>query len=79
MDACYIRSYFAIALYLIKDGTDEGVAKIETTTDEVKPNSGERAKVMELAVTPCSEKEEPLFKSSLRVKTQPKQKVSSGF
>ncbi|CAH2245781.1 jg15881 [Pararge aegeria aegeria] len=58
----------------MKDGTEEGVAKIETTTDEVKPNAGEKAKVVELALTPCSEKEEPLFKSSLRVKTQPKQK-----
>ncbi|CAH2088204.1 unnamed protein product [Euphydryas editha] len=55
----------------MKDET-EGVAKIETTTDEVKPNSGEKSKVD--AVTPGSEKEEPLFKSSLRVKTQPKPK-----
>lgn len=54
------------------------MAKIETTTDEVKPNSGEKAKIVELAVTPNSDKEEPLFKSSLRVKTQPKQKVSCG-
>ncbi|XP_052744708.1 neurobeachin isoform X6 [Bicyclus anynana] len=58
----------------MKDGTEEGVAKIETTTDEVKPNAGDKPKVAELALTPCSEKEEPLFKSSLRVKTQPKQK-----
>ncbi|XP_034836250.1 neurobeachin isoform X5 [Maniola hyperantus] len=61
----------------MKDGTEEGVAKIETTTDEVKPNSGEKAKMVELALTPCSEKEEPLFKSSLRVQTQPKQKLPS--
>ncbi|XP_064074608.1 neurobeachin isoform X6 [Vanessa tameamea] len=61
----------------MKDGTEEGVAKIETTTDEVKPNSGEKSKVVELAVTPSSEKEEPLFKSSLRVKTQTKQKPPS--
>ncbi|XP_052744707.1 neurobeachin isoform X5 [Bicyclus anynana] len=61
----------------MKDGTEEGVAKIETTTDEVKPNAGDKPKVAELALTPCSEKEEPLFKSSLRVKTQPKQKPPS--
>ncbi|CAH0719324.1 unnamed protein product, partial [Brenthis ino] len=60
----------------MKDDKEESkdVAKIETTTDEVKPNSGEKAKIVELAVTPNSDKEEPLFKSTLRVKTQPKQK-----
>ncbi|XP_052752766.1 neurobeachin [Galleria mellonella] len=49
------------------EGT-EGVAKIETTTDELKPNTA--AKVDKPQATPTSEKEEPLFKSSLRVKTQ---------
>lgn len=53
---------------------EEGVAKIETTTDELKP-SGEKPKV-EIAVTPASEKEEPLYKSSLRIRAQPKAKVS---
>ncbi|KAL0879170.1 hypothetical protein ABMA27_002963, partial [Loxostege sticticalis] len=51
---------------------EEGVAKIETTTDELKP-SGEKPKV-EIAVTPASEKEEPLYKSSLRIRAQPKAK-----
>lgn len=64
----------------IKKETDEkedGVAKIETTTDELKPNSGEKVKSNDKPeVSPTSDKEEPLFKSSLRVKIQPKPKVS---
>lgn len=54
-------------------GNEEGVAKIETTTDELKP--GEKGK-SEKAETPAPEKEEPLYKSSLRIKSQPKPKVS---
>lgn len=60
----------------VKDEKGDNVAKIETTTDEIKPNSGEKPKPVELEVTPSSEKEEPLFKSSLRVKTHLKAKVS---
>lgn len=57
------------------DGKEEGVAKIETTTDELKPNSGEKPKPSDKPdLSPASEKEEPLFKSSLRVKIQPKPK-----
>ncbi|KAG6442872.1 hypothetical protein O3G_MSEX002580 [Manduca sexta] len=60
-----------------EDGKEDGVAKIETTTDELKPNSGEKPKT-EIAdkpdPSPSSEKEEPLYKSSLRVKPQPKAK-----
>jgi hypothetical protein len=56
----------------MKDGEKEdGVAKIETTTDELKPT----AKKEEKSETPASEPEEPLFKSNLHVK-QPKSKVS---
>ncbi|XP_060806416.1 neurobeachin isoform X1 [Amyelois transitella] len=51
---------------------EEGVAKIETTTDELKPNSGEKPKENP-ETTPTTEKEEPLYKSSLR-KMQPKPK-----
>lgn len=50
------------------------MAKIETSTDEVKPNSGERSKVVELAVSAGGEV--PLYQSSLRLRTQLKQKVS---
>lgn len=57
------------------EGREEVVAKIETTTDELKPNSGEKAKTETVEPSPTSEKEEPLFKSSLRVKIQPKIKV----
>lgn len=53
----------------------QDAAKIETTTDELKPNSGD-SKRAETVETPASEKEEPLFKSSLRVKMQAKTKVS---
>ncbi|OWR53440.1 neurobeachin like protein, partial [Danaus plexippus plexippus] len=56
----------------MKDGMEEGVAKIETSTDEVKPNSGERSKVVELAVSAGGEV--PLYQSSLRLRTQLKQK-----
>ncbi|XP_045529711.1 neurobeachin isoform X5 [Pieris brassicae] len=42
----------------MKDG--ENIAKIETTTDEVKPSENT------LEVTPSAEREEPLFQSSLR-------------
>ncbi|XP_075981984.1 A kinase anchor protein rugose isoform X3 [Anticarsia gemmatalis] len=56
------------------DGKEEGVAKIETTTDELKPNSGEKKPSDKPELSPASEKEEPLFKSSLRVKIQPKPK-----
>ncbi|XP_050551922.1 neurobeachin isoform X7 [Spodoptera frugiperda] len=57
------------------DAKEEGVAKIETTTDELKPNTGEKAKPSDKPdLSPASEKEEPLFKSSLRVKPQPKPK-----
>ncbi|XP_053616649.1 neurobeachin isoform X5 [Plodia interpunctella] len=53
---------------------EDGVAKIETTTDELKPNSGEKPKDSQTpATSPTAEKEEPLFKSSLR-KMQTKQK-----
>ncbi|XP_041968935.1 neurobeachin isoform X2 [Aricia agestis] len=54
----------------MKEEKEESVAKIETTTDEVKPNSGETPMV---EVSPATENEEPLFKSSLRVR-QPKTK-----
>lgn len=60
-----------------KEQASEDVAKIETTTDEVKP--GEKPKTPEPSKpepSPASEKEEPLFKSSLRMK--PKAKVSFG-
>lgn len=60
-----------------KETKEEVVAKIETTTDELKPNSGEKPKTSDNPEpSPSSEKEEPLFKSSLRVKLQPKPKVS---
>ncbi|XP_045489348.1 neurobeachin isoform X6 [Pieris rapae] len=42
----------------MKDG--ENIAKIETTTDEVKPSE------KNVEVTPSAEREEPLFQSSLR-------------
>lgn len=58
------------------EGKEEVVAKIETTTDELKPNSGEKPKTDNPEPSPSSEKEEPLFKSSLRMKIQPKIKVS---
>lgn len=79
MDASLYSFYFAFAIKLIKetDGKEEGVAKIETTTDELKPSTGEKAKPSDKPeLSPASEKEEPLFKSSLRVKTQLKAKVS---
>ncbi|KAI5633364.1 hypothetical protein NE865_13917 [Phthorimaea operculella] len=47
---------------------EDGVAKIETTTDELKPNSGEKPKTEAVQPAPTQEKEEPLFKSSLRIK-----------
>ncbi|XP_061716785.1 neurobeachin isoform X11 [Cydia pomonella] len=60
----------------------DGVAKIETSTDEVKPHGEKPASETSASTltapatpgasqSPSSEKEEPLFKSSLRVK-QPK-------
>lgn len=58
------------------EGKEELVAKIETTTDELKPNSGEKPKTDHPEPSPSSEKEEPLFKSSLRMKILPKIKVS---
>lgn len=61
------------------DGKEDGVAKIETTTDELKPNSGERSEGQPCEnpePSPASETEEPLFKSSLRMQAQPKAKVS---
>ncbi|CAK1542794.1 unnamed protein product [Leptosia nina] len=54
----------------MKEG-EESVAKIETSTDEVKPNTSEK-NILE--VTPSLEKEEPLFKSSLRLRSMPKPK-----
>ncbi|KOB68398.1 Neurobeachin [Operophtera brumata] len=54
------------------EGKEEVIAKIETTTDELKPNSGEKPKTDNPEPSPSSEKEEPLFKSSLRMKIQPK-------
>lgn len=60
-----------------KEAKEDVVAKIETTTDELKPHSGEKPKTSEIPEpSPSSEKEEPLFKSSLRVKLQSKPKVS---
>ncbi|XP_047027782.1 neurobeachin isoform X3 [Helicoverpa zea] len=57
------------------DGKEEGVAKIETTTDELKPSTGEKAKPSDKPdLSPASDKEEPLFKSSLRIKSQLKPK-----
>ncbi|XP_026740529.1 neurobeachin isoform X2 [Trichoplusia ni] len=57
------------------DGKEEGVAKIETTTDELKPNTADKDKPSDKPdLSPASDKEEPLFKSSLRVKTQLKPK-----
>ncbi|XP_049878270.1 neurobeachin, partial [Pectinophora gossypiella] len=56
----------------MKEGEkEEGVAKIETTTDELKPGSGAKS-TDKPEPSPSSEKEEPLFKSSLRVRTKPK-------
>ncbi|XP_045504943.1 neurobeachin isoform X4 [Colias croceus] len=57
----------------MKEG-EESVAKIETSTDELKPNASEKKT---LEVSPASEKEEPLFKSSLRLKPQSKPKPPS--
>ncbi|XP_063831784.1 neurobeachin-like [Ostrinia nubilalis] len=57
-------------------GKEEAVAKIETTTDELKP-SAEKPKEIEIAVTPASEKEEPLYKSSLRLKQTKAKSVDS--
>ncbi|XP_013171416.1 PREDICTED: neurobeachin-like [Papilio xuthus] len=54
----------------MKDDKEEGVARIETTSDEVKPNTSEQTKNED---SPASEKEEPLYKSSLRV-ARPKPK-----
>ncbi|XP_072945485.1 neurobeachin [Epargyreus clarus] len=64
------------------------VAEIETTTDEVKPDAVDKPKegtadkadvtsppqTDKSELSPSSEKEEPLFKSSLRVKVHPKPK-----
>lgn len=79
VDASLYSFCFAFAIKLIKetDGKEEGVAKIETTTDELKPSTGEKAKSSDKPdLSPASEKEEPLFKSSLRIKSQLKPKVS---
>ncbi|KPJ14705.1 Neurobeachin [Papilio machaon] len=54
----------------MKDDKEEGVARIETTPDEAKPNTSEKTKSED---SPASDKEEPLYKSSLRV-TRPKPK-----
>ncbi|XP_026328148.1 neurobeachin isoform X4 [Hyposmocoma kahamanoa] len=57
----------------MKEQASEDIAKIETTTDEVKP--GEKPKTSETCKpepSPASEKEEPLFKSSLRIKPKTK-------
>ncbi|XP_013144824.1 PREDICTED: neurobeachin isoform X2 [Papilio polytes] len=54
----------------MKEDKEEGVACIETTTDEAKPNTSEKTKSED---SPASEKEEPLYKSSLRV-ARPKPK-----
>lgn len=59
---------------------EDGVAQIETTTAELKPptKSAEKpASVDNPEPSPISEKEEPLYKSSLRVMPRPKPKVSS--
>ncbi|CAK1589359.1 unnamed protein product [Parnassius mnemosyne] len=61
----------------MKDEKEEGVAKIETTTDEAKPNLGEKPKSSEADTSLASEKEEPLFKSSLRMNVRPKPKPPS--
>ncbi|XP_048481207.1 neurobeachin isoform X5 [Plutella xylostella] len=68
-----------------KEGSD--AAKIETTTDELKPsNTDKSANIEKPNPSPASEKEEPLFKSSLRMKTQvkpkptaPRSKIPSGI
>ncbi|VVC86512.1 unnamed protein product [Leptidea sinapis] len=56
----------------IKEG--ESVAKIETSTDDVKPSCEEHRPEDNC---PGSDKEEPLFRSSLRAVTQAKPKVSN--
>ncbi|KAI8441185.1 hypothetical protein MSG28_009418 [Choristoneura fumiferana] len=59
----------------------DGVAKIETSTDELKPNAEKLAPAPPAApaaqASPTSEKEEPLYKSSLRVKQHTKPKRNS--
>ncbi|XP_028036908.1 neurobeachin isoform X8 [Bombyx mandarina] len=54
------------------EAKEDAVAKIETTAIELKPPSPEQPELSKPAETPTPEKEEPLFKSSLRVKPQPK-------
>ncbi|CAG9782333.1 unnamed protein product [Diatraea saccharalis] len=54
----------------MKEGDkEEGVAKIETTTDELKPVQEKKEEKQE---SPAPEIEEPLYKSSLRIKSKPK-------